>query len=168
MASKRVMSLVYIAAVLAMVSSLAVAVPIEVGTGQNSAGLYVEWQDGYSAEFLVKFDEPTISGLGLFDVVQSQSTLTTLRSDFGWGVFIDGIAYDGHSNSGYGGGENWWHYWIKNDGQNWQSPAFGAADRVLYNGDMDGWVYGRAGTVPEPTSMVLLGIGGLLILRRKA
>jgi len=166
MASKRVMSLICVAIVMTAVSSLATAVPIELGSGQNAAGLHIEWADGYMAEFLVRFDTTSISGLGLFDVVESQSTLTTVKGDFGWGVFIDGITYNGHSDIGYGGGEDWWHYWIKNDGQDWLSPAYGVSDRTLYSGDMDGWVYGRAVITPEPASIMLLAIGGMLIGRR--
>ncbi len=166
MASKRVMSLVCIAIVMTAVSSLAVALPIEIGSGRNAAGLHIEWADGYMAEFLVRFDTTSISGLSLFDIVESQSTLMTARGDFGWGVFIDGITYNSHSNIGYGGGEDWWHYWIKNDGQDWLSPAYGVSDRILYSGDMDGWVYGRAVIAPEPASIMLLAIGGMLIGRR--
>ena len=166
MASKSVMSLICVVIVMAMVSSLATAIPIEVGTGQNAAGLHIEWADGYMADFLVRFDTTSISGVSLLDMVESQGILTTDRLFFGSAVFINGITYDGHSDVGYTGGENWWHYWIKNDGQDWLSPAYGASDRILYSGDMDGWVYGRAGITPEPASIILLTIGGMLIGRR--
>lgn len=164
------MNRVCVIAVLVITSSLAIATPVEVGTGQNSAGLYIEWSDGYIAEFIVDFEDTTITGLGLFDIVEAETPLTTVRGDFGWGVFIDGIAYNGHSNSGYGGGEDWWHYWIKDAGQlEWMAPMFGAADRTVHSGDMDGWIYGRAGEpVPEPCTIILLGLGGLLLSRRRA
>jgi hypothetical protein len=156
--------------VLVITSSTAIAIPIEVGTGDNSAGLYIEWGDGYIAEFLVKFEETTVTGLGLFDITEAETSLTTVRSDFGWGVFVDGITYDGHSDTGFGGGEDWWHYWIKDAGEgSWTSPAFGAVDRIVEDGDWDGWVYGRAGApIPEPATIVLLALGGLLIRGRKA
>ena len=142
----------------------ATAVPIEVGTGENSAELYVEWGDGYIAEFIVDFESASITGLGLFDIVEAQTTLTTVREDFGWGVFIDGIEFNGHSNIGFGGGEDWWHYWIKDAGETqWTSPAFGAVDRILYDGYSDGWIYGRAGAVPEPATLALFALGGLLL-----
>ena len=118
------------------------------------------------AEFLVRFDITSISGLGLFDAVESQSPLTTVRQNFGGDIYIDGITYNGHSNSGYYGGEDWWHYWIKDGGQDWVSPGFGVSDRVLGAGDWDGWVYGRAVITPEPASIMLLAIGGMLIRRR--
>jgi hypothetical protein len=167
MVLKRSVSLIV---VLVITSSLAIAIPIEVGTGDNSAGLYIEWGDGYIAEFLVKFEETTVTGLGLFDITEAGTSLTTVRNDFGWGVFVDGITYDGHSDTGFGGGEDWWHYWIKDAGDgSWTSPSFGAVDRIVEDGDWDGWVYGRAGTpIPEPATIALLALGGLFLKRRRA
>ncbi|MHC4737524.1 MAG: PEP-CTERM sorting domain-containing protein [Planctomycetota bacterium] len=168
MALRGLMNLFCTIALLAIVNSTAVAIPIEVGAGENSAELYIEWDDGYVAEFIVGFEDVTVTGLGLFDIIEAETTLTTVREDFGWGVFIDGITFNGHSDIGFGGGEDWWHYWIKDAGQTeWTSPAFGVADRILYDGDSDGWIYGRAGTVPEPATLVLLGLGGLILRKRR-
>lgn len=142
MASLR--NLICLIVVLAITSSAVIAMPVEVGTGDNNAGLYIEWSDGYIAEFLVSFAEPNVTGLELFDIVESGTTLTTVRADFGFGIFIDGIMYNGHSDVGYGGGENWWHYWTKEyAGSSWTYSWVGACDRILVNGDCDGWVYGH-------------------------
>ena len=167
MVSRSVKSLVVVlSACCTVMSSLANAEEFTAGTGQNSAGLYVEWNDGYIAQFQVRFDSPSVSGLNLLDIVEASTGLTTVRKNFGFGDFIDGISFNGHSNIGYGGDANWWHYWIKNSGQtDWMSPAFGASDRVVYNGDNDGWIYGRDTAVPEPVSIVLLGLGGLILSR---
>ena len=162
-------NLICLIVVLAITSSAAIAIPIEVGTGGNSAGLYIEWSDGYIAEFLIKFEETTVTGLGLFDITEAGTSLTTVRNDFGFGVFIDGITYDGHSDTGFGGGEDWWHYWIKDAGESfWTSPSFGAVDRIVGDGDCDGWIYGRAGApIPEPATIVLLAFGGVILWRGK-
>jgi len=162
-------NLICLIVVLAITGSSAIATPIEVGSGDNSAGLYIEWGDGYIAEFLVKFEETTVTGLGLFDITEAETSLTTVRDDFGWGVFIDGITYDGHSDSGFGGGEDWWHYWIKDAGESfWTSPSFGAVDRIVEDGDCDGWIYGRAGVpIPEPVTIALLALGGIILWRGK-
>ena len=166
---KKVMSLV----LLLTVASVAGAVSIEVGTGVNSSELYIEWADGFIAEFSVNFGAEAIdttTGIGLFDIIEQYTSLTTVRGDFGWGIFIDGISFEEHSDIGFGGGEDWWHYWIKNNGEpDWLSPSVGAADRIVYNGDSDGWIYGRAGAVPEPMTIALLGLGGLFVhkLRRQ-
>ena len=138
---------------------------VPVGMGANSAGVYIEWADGYIAEFTVSFDESTITGLGAFDAIEAETTLTTVRADFGFGIFVDGISYNGHSDIGYDGGENWWHYWIKDGAGDWTSPGFGVADRVLSDGSMDGWIYGRAGQIPEPATFALLGMGALFASR---
>ena len=167
MVSRKLLCFVYVL-ILVITGSLAIAVPVEVGTGGNSADLYIEWSDGFAAEFIVSFSPPSISGLGLFDIIEAQTTLTTVRDDFGFGVFIDGITFDGHSNIGYGGGEDWWHYWIKESDADWLSPHYGVADRTITDGDSDGWIYGSAGSpTPEPATIALLGFGGLLIRKKR-
>lgn len=151
-------------AMTAMANSAAFAAIIEIGTGQNVAGLYIEWGDGYTAEFAVRFETPTVTGLQIFDIIEANTSLATTRGDFGWGVFIDGLTYDGHSDIGYNGGEYWWHYWNKNNGQSWESSWTGVADRILSNGDTDGWIYGHAGApAPEPATFILFSIAALLV-----
>ncbi|NLX14892.1 MAG: hypothetical protein GXY44_14755 [Phycisphaerales bacterium] len=141
---------------------------IEVGSGTNSANLYLEFKGVAVFDFLVYFDGTT-TGLGLFDIIEAHTTLTTVRENFGFGVFIDGISYAGYDNNGWGGGDDWWHYWIK-DGVNdiWQSPMYGVADRVIADGYSDGWIYGRAGTpIPEPAAVILLACGLLMGSRKR-
>jgi hypothetical protein len=150
----------------AAVSSIAFATPImEVGAGDNSADLYIGWKDGFSLEFAVSFSTDTVSGLELIQIAEAGSDLDLVIQDFGWGDYVDGISYMGHSDVGFGGGEDWWHYWNKDGGEGWISPMFGASDRIVFAGSADGWVYGKS-TVPEPASLLLLGLGGLM-LRRK-
>ncbi|MBI4581729.1 MAG: hypothetical protein HY718_18680, partial [Planctomycetes bacterium] len=100
--------------------------------------------------------------LDLLDAIEAGTTLTTIRV-FG-GLFIDGISYDGHGNSGFGGGEDWWHYWTRDADSPWTSPFFGAGDRVAQDGSADGWIYGRDGApLPEPATAVL-GLAGAALL----
>ncbi|MDO8302800.1 MAG: PEP-CTERM sorting domain-containing protein [Sedimentisphaerales bacterium] len=147
----------------------AMATPIEVGSGVNSANVTINWKDGYVAEFLVKFGASSVTGMELFDIIESGSTLETVRSDYGWAILIEGISFNDHSDPGYVDGEDWWHYWNKNsEGTTWDPSWVGASDRVVTNGDSDGWVYGNAGApVPEPVTFALLGLGGLLLRRKK-
>jgi len=164
------------ASIVLIVSSSIIAMPIEVGTGVNTAGVYIEWSDGFIAEFDINFGQSTL------DTITGADLLLTLDgelSDFtliytNWGsetapdLFVSGIEYQGHINSGYGGGENWWHYWIKDvDESEWISPMYGMSNRTVCNGDMDGWIYGRSTTIPEPTTIALLTLGGLLLRRRR-
>ncbi len=152
--------------IITVLSMSAAAAIIDIGTGVNTAGLYIEWKDGFTVEFAVNFDAASLTGWELFDAVKAETTLDTVVENFGWGDFIDGISYEGHNNVGFGGGADWWHYWIMDAGTDWVSPAFGISDRTLYDGDMDGWVYG-SDYIPEPGTMALLAFGGLLLRKKR-
>ena len=166
-------SFIYLLAVL-LVTSFANAEVIEVGTGANTVGVEIEWSDGFLQNFVVSFDTPSISGWDAISLVEANTSMVLVANDWGtpevpnW--FVDGITFDTHSDIGFLGGEDWWHYWNKDAGSDWMSPSFGASERVLYDGDTDGWVYGHAnapGEVPEPTTMALLTAGVLLIRKRR-
>lgn len=156
--------------VCALLAGAAAANPIAVGSGINSADVYINFKDGAIYDFDVSFDGST-TGLGLFDIIESQTVLTTVRKTFGIGQYIDGISFDGHSNAGYGGGADYWHYWVRdNDLSPWVSSNVGALDRVVINGVEDGWVYGsNAAPVPEPGIIAVLCVfGGIMAWRRPA
>lgn len=155
------------AGVLLGAAAAAPAAVIPVGSGSDQAYVQVEFGDGAVYTFEVSFDG-SVKGLGLLDIIEANTTLTTVRIDFGWGVMVDGFIYDGHSNIGFGGGENYWHYWVKDPGQSeWVYPSYGAATRSAADGSWDGWVYGRAGApIPEPAAVLLTGTATGLVLRR--
>jgi len=148
-----------------LLPSLVAAAPLEVGTGVNAASVYIEWSDGFTAEFLVRFgqtESDTTTGLGLMDVIEAETELTTVRGDFGWGEFVDGISYQGHSDAGFGGGEFWWHYWENDAGSraDWVASATGAGGRVVAHGDADGWIYGYGrAAAPASENPFLAGYG---------
>ncbi len=172
-------NLTFILLIVTAAISAANAVPVEVGTGVNSANVYIEWSDGFSADFVINFGQnasDTTTGTDLMLTLNSSLTgFTLLSTDHGTteqpNVFVDSIEYLGHINGGYDGGENWWHYWImESDVGQWESPLFGMSGRTITDGDSDGWIYGRAGSpaVPEPATLILLGIGGLILRKRIA
>lgn len=173
MASRRVISLVF---VLTVISSLAIAIPVEVGTGVNTAGVYIEWSDGFFAEFEISFGQTgsdTVTGADLMLTLDSElEDFTFEYTDWGTegnpDLFVDGIGYLGHYNGGYGGGADWWHYWIKDAGElEWTSPLYGMSSRTVGDGDMDGWIYGRDTPVPEPATIALLALGGIMLRRKR-
>lgn len=148
--------------------------PITVGTGVNSAALQIEFASGALFTFDLLFgDAPadTLTGLTLLDLVEAETTLVTERQVFDFGVLIDGIGFMGEHDAGYGGGENYWHYWTWDPGQtDWSAAQVGVGDRVVADGARDGWVYGSAlppGAVPEPATFALMALGGAHILRRR-
>ena len=156
-------------------SAVAWATPIPVGAGVNNATMAIEFSDGALYEFDICFgatESDTETGLGLFDILEANTSLTTLRTTYTFGTFVDGISYDGHSNSGFYSGEDWWHYWIKDSGDtNWLAPSYGVSDRTITDGDSDGWVYGKAyapGEAPEPATATLLAtLISLALFRRR-
>ena len=56
------------------------------GSGENEANVVIEFSDGGLYTFEVGFDGTT-TGLGLFDVIEAETTLTTVRDDFGFEEF---------------------------------------------------------------------------------
>ncbi len=142
------------------------AMPIEIGSGDKAAGIYIEWKDGFGVEFVVRFEQESISGLDLIRRAAADSSLTLDVQSYEWGEMLNGIAYAGHINEGYDGGDDWWHYWVKDPEQDWISPqTYGASERVVADGSWDGWVYGRA-TIPEPAVLIFVGTGVLFVRRR--
>ena len=164
MVGRKVIALGATLLLLASCGAMATLVPI--GTGDSQADLYVEFADGANYTFEVSFNGP-MSGMGLFDAVEAATDLTTVRVFDA--AFIDGVTYDGHSNIGFGGGENWWHYWIKEPGGDWTMSFISATDRVVVDGTADAWIYGRdSAPVPEPaTALSALMAAGLAFIRTR-
>ncbi len=132
------------------------------GSGVNEAICVVDFGTSQYA-FGYNFDG-TSTGFDMIQTIADEGALDIVTNDFGFGLFVDGIMYDGNSEIGYGGGENWWHYWTSEDGSTWISSAVGAADRTLADGQWDGWGYGfvdapDVSTVPEPGTLAALGMG---------
>ena len=151
------------------------ALPIEatVGSGPDLATVVIEFGNGAGFAFEVLFDDAVVTtGLDIMRTLEAELTSFVLTElDFGeFGIAIDGIAYDGNADVGFGGGENFWHYWNRDsDLDPWGFASVGASNRVVLDGYQDGWVYGSANPpLPEPSTAVLVGLGIVAAARRRA
>jgi hypothetical protein len=132
-----------------------------VGSGPDLTTVAIEFEDGAEFLFEVLFDESApISGLDAMLTLESElPSFSLVLIDFGFGLLIDGIAYDGHSNEGFGGGELYWHYWTRSDALDlWSFSAIGAGDRLLSDGAWDGWVYGSGLPPRDPSLLVEIDV----------
>lgn len=139
----------------------------QLGDGDYLAHMVINFSNGAIYEFDVQFSDLAWTGRDLMNYVEAESTLVSHQNAFDFGdgpvFFLDGLEFDGNSNIGFGGGDNWWRYWIR-DGETgaWESPVFGFSDRTLSDGSWDGWVYGSANPptlIPEPGTVFLFGLG---------
>ncbi|MFP4054214.1 MAG: PEP-CTERM sorting domain-containing protein [Phycisphaerae bacterium] len=134
--------------------TVAAAVPADVttvGTGNKTASLFVQFEDRSFHEFQYRFDG-SITGEDLLTELDARTDLAVQLQDYGFGYFVNAMSYQGHSNGLYRGGEDWWHYWNRPAGGEWSASWVGISDRVLDDGDADGFVYGYAdapGALPE-------------------
>ncbi len=151
----------------------------QLGFGTNNSHLVINFSNGAIAQFEVSYNDVLLSGTGkaLMDYVESQTALETVQNEFNFGegpiFFLDGISYEGNSNSGFGGGDDWWQYWVWDPSdESWTSPGFGFSDRLIEDGSWDGWVYGSSAPpvlIPEPGTLLLSLFGmGYLFHRRRA
>ncbi len=181
-----------------------------VGAGSNRAGFVIDWNDGPSPQALAwgyRWDgqatgwDMLTAIVGQTDIytydehgeVDSITTitgadphLTARMTDFGWGTMVDGFAYESDDLSHPPTTTDWWSYWTSEDGVVWDSAMVGMTDRILADGDWDGWGFELNNTswdaanppenpapapsagsppVPEPAGLAGLGLALTAILR---
>lgn len=180
------------------VSAAAADVDLSTGVGTDYAELVVHFGGGADVTFGVTFDAATEQWTGE-DLVHFVAGATGGRSldgsdaafvppsDFGdaagldvvfqvftFGSFFDGFGYDGSSDLGFGGGEDYWHFWegttTATTPTGWSAPSVGASDIDVADQSAIGFRYGSALAplaVPEPGSLALLLAGGGVLLARR-
>ena len=152
------------------------ATPIPVGTGTNHAEVVINFSDGGYYEFEISFDDPGSTGIDLLDRIETETSLTTLRTDFGGslGIAIDEIRFMGHADTtDFDTSFEYWNYWTRDTPMDpWGPSVAGASSRIVPDGGSDGWVFSlfeaQPPMVPEPSAMGLMALGwlGLMAYRR--
>jgi hypothetical protein len=142
------------------------------GSGRNEAVVVIDFgTDSYA--FGYRWDEGTKSGKDLLDAVAAAGSLDYTEA----GGFLATLSYGTHLEQGQGGWpDDWWSYFISEDGVNWVASDVGFTARELSNGVWDGWARQTTDAwpaahlpvtpVPEPCTVALLGLGALLLGRR--
>lgn len=151
------------------------------GVGTNTGLLVVDFwptgDDSISFAFVVNFDG-IINGFELMDIVAGNNEHFTYSAPGGfledvWYTDLDGNAY--HSTNNWP--DSFWSQWNSSDwGRTWTDGGGANAD-TYGDGDTLGWLAQEGGEtwppsyvpvtpIPEPVTLVLLGLGSVALSRR--
>jgi hypothetical protein len=151
------------------------------GVGSNEATIVIDFD--LSSYFLFTYEwNGSATGWSALDALADAGSLDV---DATWyeayqSHFINDFSYPGAVKYDYGpDAVTGWAYYGSTDNENWSLNA-GVDNRSLSNGDWDSWVWTNydknwnpirtpgAAPIPEPCTITLLGLGGLLFRRRGA
>ena len=142
----------------------AIIADFDIGIGANLASIQIDQEDGDGYLFYVRWDSANYTSWdALVDIDAALPTFSMTYDTYSWGIFLTGITIGGDTNYGQGDLwpiENYWHLWLQDTGS-WDQAAFGASDRVLFNGASDAWVFGSSivpQSVPAPGAITLFSI----------
>jgi hypothetical protein len=196
MASLRVMrNLVYLMIVLVVstaakgytMQGLDIVVDYWAGAGSNETIVVIDWNQtngpyetsSHAWGFRWNGTAYLSDALAAIDAAGALNITTLYGGDFVGDAFYynPSIDSDNHTSAGYSG---WW--WVGdtiNGGVTWDATAAGLTSEILTSGKIEGlnsvtnydeWLAGGATLTiptPEPCTLTILAIGGLLIRKRK-
>jgi hypothetical protein len=132
----------------------------------NGAGLLVRHGDGRLVVAYVEFAEPRISGVELL----RRAGLTAVLAPQGYGEAVcaingEGCRADNCFCRSYGNPSFYWRYYQPRDGR-WVYAALGPSNRMLGDGDIDGWEWSSGG--PQLPLLTIDEIAARAGVRRSA
>ncbi|MBN1517947.1 hypothetical protein JXA32_15385 [Candidatus Sumerlaeota bacterium] len=134
------------------------------GSGPNTAFVVIDFDASTtgSAEFAfgVQFTSPTITGIEALEILADATSVELTSTVYSFGTSIDAIEYtrDGETyyrTYAYDYSEFWNYYASADSGVTWEMCSIGASDRILSDGDVDGWHYDAWGASPPNGPRVL-------------
>lgn len=149
------------------------------GSGDNSAAIVIDFDGLDTFVFEYHWDQTTTAtGWEALLAIEAAGGLDVVAETYSWGVWLKNFIYPGAIKYDYGQANTGWCYYLSGNGADWKTSGIGVSDRVLTNGSWDSWVWTNYSddwsvvlrqpgqlTVPEPTSMFLLGLGSLMLSR---
>jgi hypothetical protein len=114
------------------------------GTEHHVLAIVDFWPENGAADsfaFGYAFDQEQVTGYQVLVALQAANLGFSFADDGGFVTDIwyvkDGTTY----HAGYQWPESYWSYWVSPDaGENWDYSWYGAGDRILQDGDTDGWL----------------------------
>lgn len=164
-------------------ASLTYTGPVEVttGSGGNVAAVVIDFDANNTFVFEYRWDG-TATGWDALYALSLNSDIEIDYQDYGtWGAYVKDIAYSGGVKYNYADdGSLGWAYYSSDDNQNWSQGAT-VSFRELTNGGWDAWVWTNhdmedyfkpirqpgQSPIPEPSTMLLLGLGVAALLRTR-
>lgn len=160
------------------------------GTGTNQAAVVIDFNDGQSPMSYVwgyRWTGIATGEQAFRAIVEADPHLISTIDVFSFGASINSIAYLPLSTGGYrhsqtqdfGPAGLYWSYWSSTENNaSWSFSSTGMTQRLLQNGDVDGWAFSNpnynappptnpVAAVPEPSSLLSVGIALALTRARR-
>ncbi|MDP8243031.1 MAG: hypothetical protein P9L94_03040 [Candidatus Hinthialibacter antarcticus] len=117
---------------------------------ENQAGLVINHLDGSRTVRVVDFYGETLTG---FQLLQ-QSGLDLVAAHYSFGSAVCAIDGEGHPSDNcfgdFSASDPTWALHDLNANDEWVSSAVGVGDRLVYGGQVQGWLFGQWGDSPQP------------------